>query len=311
MPLSQDLRDQIDKTIRSERVVLFMKGTRSMPQCGFSAQVVGILNELVDQYQTIDVLSNPMLRDGIKEFSNWPTIPQLYIDGQFVGGCDIVKEMHAAGDLHKMLGVSEAAVETPSIQITEAAKAALLEASGDVEPNEVLHLEISPKFQYGLFFGPKAKGEIEADAGGITIYLDKTSAKRAGGTVIDFVDGPSGAAGFKIQNPNEPARAKPLSARELKAMMDRGANFRLYDVRTDAERELAILPNTLVLSGNAQLELETTEDKHLTLVFYCHHGIRSAAACERALSLGFKNVYNLSGGIEAWSQTVDASVPRY
>ncbi len=311
MALSEALRNQIDKTVRSERVVLFMKGSRSMPQCGFSAQVVGILNELLDKYQTVDVLSDPMLRDGIKEFSNWPTIPQLFIDSQFVGGCDIVKEMYASGDLQKMLGVKEVAIEPPSIKLTDAAKAAIRDASGDLGPNELLHLEISPKFQYGLFFGPKINGEIQVDAGGIAICLDKASARLAEGTVIDFVEGPSGAAGFKIENPKEPARMKPLSAKELKAMMDRGENHRLYDVRTDAERKIAMLPGGRALDEEARNELLVLLDKQTPLVFYCHHGVRSVAACENALSLGFKKVYNLSGGIEAWSLTVDPTLPRY
>ena len=98
-PFHQQLSDLVSKT----RIVLFMKGTRQMPQCGFSAQVVNILDELQPNYKTVDVLSSPEIRDGIKAFSDWPTIPQLYIDGQFVGGCDIVREMHASGELQELI----------------------------------------------------------------------------------------------------------------------------------------------------------------------------------------------------------------
>ena len=105
MSLNEPLRQQISEFLAQNRVVLFMKGTRQMPQCGFSAQVVKILNELQPSYGTVDVLSSPEIRDGIKAFSEWPTIPQLYIDGQFVGGCDIVREMHASGELQKLIGV--------------------------------------------------------------------------------------------------------------------------------------------------------------------------------------------------------------
>ena len=76
-----------------------------MPQCGFSAQVVKILNELQPSYETVDALRSPEIRDGIKAFSQWPTIPQLYVDGLFIGGCDIVREMHASGELQKLIGV--------------------------------------------------------------------------------------------------------------------------------------------------------------------------------------------------------------
>ena len=105
MSLNEPLRQQIADLVAQNRVVLFMKGVRQMPQCGFSAQVVKILNELQPSYATVDVLGSPEIRDGIKAFSEWPTIPQLYIDGQFVGGCDIVCEMHASGELQKLIGV--------------------------------------------------------------------------------------------------------------------------------------------------------------------------------------------------------------
>jgi len=104
MALNESLRTQISELVASHPVVLFMKGNRQMPQCGFSSQVVQILNKLVPRYETVDVLDSPELRDGIKEFSRWPTIPQLYVGGQFIGGCDIVREMNASGELQKIIG---------------------------------------------------------------------------------------------------------------------------------------------------------------------------------------------------------------
>ena len=94
------LKAELDALVTSNKVVLFMKGNRRMPRCGFSATVVGILDGLTDHYETVDVLANPAIREGIKEYSDWPTLPQLYIDGEFQGGCDIVREMAASGDLH-------------------------------------------------------------------------------------------------------------------------------------------------------------------------------------------------------------------
>ena len=107
--LNESLRKQISDLLASNRVVLFMKGTRQMPQCGFSAQVVQILNKLLPSYETVDVLDSPEMRDGIKEFSRWPTIPQLYVGGQFIGGCDIVREMNASGELQKIIGADHSA----------------------------------------------------------------------------------------------------------------------------------------------------------------------------------------------------------
>ena len=103
MDLDEGTRNRIADIIASDRVVLFMKGDRHAPQCGFSATVIQILEELVPEYATVDVLSDPEIRNGIKEFSSWPTIPQLYVSGEFLGGCDIVREMYTNGELRDAL----------------------------------------------------------------------------------------------------------------------------------------------------------------------------------------------------------------
>jgi monothiol glutaredoxin len=101
---AQDVHDWIGKTVNNNDVVLFMKGRKGMPQCGFSQQVDFILTELLGvDYKDINVLEDAGVREGIKSYSNWPTIPQLYIKGEFVGGCDIVREMYEAGELQEML----------------------------------------------------------------------------------------------------------------------------------------------------------------------------------------------------------------
>ena len=103
MSLSEDTRNRISQIVGSSDVVLFMKGEPRAPQCGFSAQVVQILDHLLPEYSTVDVLSDPEVRQGIKEFSSWPTIPQLYVRGEFVGGCDIITEMFQSGELKTTL----------------------------------------------------------------------------------------------------------------------------------------------------------------------------------------------------------------
>ncbi len=96
-----DAQDRIKKLVTDNRVMLFMKGNRDFPQCGFSSRAVSIVNSLGVAYETSDVLADNEIRQGIKEFANWPTIPQLYIDGEFQGGSDIVWEMYQNGDLEK------------------------------------------------------------------------------------------------------------------------------------------------------------------------------------------------------------------
>ena len=100
---AQDVQDWIGKQIAGNDVVLFMKGTKTMPQCGFSMQVAQILNHLGVEFKDINVLEDMSVRDGVKAYSNWPTIPQLYVKGEFIGGCDIVREMFQAGELQELL----------------------------------------------------------------------------------------------------------------------------------------------------------------------------------------------------------------
>lgn len=101
--MTNNIMQEIDDFIKTNDVVLFMKGTSDMPMCGFSATVVAILNKLEVPFKDVNLLENMSLREAIKEYSDWPTIPQLYIKGEFIGGCDIVKEMFENGDLIKIL----------------------------------------------------------------------------------------------------------------------------------------------------------------------------------------------------------------
>ncbi|MFN7697588.1 MAG: Grx4 family monothiol glutaredoxin [Deltaproteobacteria bacterium] len=97
--MEEQLRKRIEDTLGTNKIVLFMKGTKSFPQCGFSAQVVEVLRRVDADFHAVNILADPDLRQGMKEFSSWPTFPQLYVDGRFIGGCDIVREMYSAGEL--------------------------------------------------------------------------------------------------------------------------------------------------------------------------------------------------------------------
>jgi monothiol glutaredoxin len=100
------LRERIESTISAKKVVLFMKGSKNFPQCGFSAQVVSLLRQRGVEFLDVNILTDPELRQGLKEFSNWPTFPQLYVNGKLIGGCDIVTGMSENGELDQVLGLS-------------------------------------------------------------------------------------------------------------------------------------------------------------------------------------------------------------
>jgi monothiol glutaredoxin len=315
MALAPELRQRIEHVIANDRVVLFMKGTKHFPQCGFSATVSQILSKLVPEYATVNVLTDPDIRDGIKAYSEWPTIPQLYVGGKFVGGCDIVREMFQSGELQALLGLAPIDAETakgesanaapPKISVSPAAKRAILEAQAG-EPG-MLRLEVSPEFEHALSIDEPTPGDFQVDAGGITVLIDRPSGARADGVSIDY---DTAGSGFKIDNPNESPKVRQLSPEALKSMIDAGERFEFLDVRTPGERDLASIPGTRLLDDAALKHIEAL-DKDAPLVFHCHHGGRSQAAAERFLRQGFRRVYNLAGGIDAWSATVDPTVTRY
>ncbi len=309
MAIDPAFKTRIDTLVHDHKVVLFMKGNRRMPQCGFSSRVVGILDGIVDQYQTVDVLSDPEVRSGMKDYSDWPTFPQLYVDGEFLGGCDIVTEMAGTGELHEALGVQLEEVAVPEMTITDSAAAELKGALADLPDGEFLRFRIGQGYRYELNLGPRAFGDIEVTLAGWTVLMDRGTAKLAGGTVIDHVTGPMGS-GFKISNPNEPGPVQQIQPGAVKAMLDGGDAFRLIDVRSDSELAAARIAGATQLTRDVEQEI-LAMDRGTTLVFVCHHGMRSQQAAEHFRGQGFTDVRNLVGGIDAWSQQVDPSVPRY
>jgi monothiol glutaredoxin len=217
-----------------------------------------------------------------------------------------VRELFTTGELAQVVGAEQTEVTPPKITVSAAAAkafgAALAEAG-----YEVLHFQVNASFVSDLFFGPREAGEIEVDAGGLVLFLDRATARRANGVHIDFVEGDGG--GFKIENPNEPPRVRQIVAPELQAMLARG-EIELFDVRPQAERARASIAGAKPLDAGGQEHLATLP-RDRAIAFHCHHGIRSQAAAESAIAEGFTKVYNLRGGIDAWSTGVDNKVPRY
>lgn len=208
--------DGIDTLVASHRVVLFMKGDPVRPQCGFSARTVSILHGLGVDFAHVDVLADPAVREGVKAYSDWPTLPQLFVDGEFVGGADIVQEMAADGSLAELLGLA-------------------------------------------------------------------------------------------VEEPPPVAQTAPA---EVAAWLRDGAEFLLLDVRTDPELAIASLPAARQLHPEDFPELEALP-RSTRIAFLCHHGIRSQAAANAFRTLGFTDLHNIVGGIDAWSVEVDPRVPRY
>lgn len=297
------MRARIDGILQSSRVVMFMKGTRHAPRCGFSARVVDLLDTYLDDWASQDVLADAALREAIKEYSQWPTIPQIFVDGAFVGGADIAAELEQQGELAATLG-SSGALTSPRITITPAARAALAGVLGSADA--ALRIGISSSFQYDLQFEPPREGDVVVVVDGLRLALDRPSARRADGLSLDFVSGDDGG-GLLVNNPREPKVVQQVSPAEVASWLTDAEPLLLIDVRPPFERALAAHPRAV---GLEQIDLAAT-DRGTALAFLCHHGVRSQAAAEQALALGFSHVFNVTGGIDAWSTQVDPSIPRY
>ncbi len=301
MSLDKATRERLEGLVRENPVLLFMKGNRESPQCGFSATVVRILDTLIPEYTTADVLQDAELRDGIKVFSSWPTIPQLYVGGEFVGGCDIVQELFANGELQQTLGVETTPDASPEINVTEAATQALKQIVAERAPEgHAVHLQIDARFQSHLGLAPPEAGEIEIKGPGISLFLDPMSASRAHGIQIDVVETSDGT-GFHIENPNAP-EVHALPPEELRGWIESGRSFELLDVRTPEERAVSSIDTSVLLTAEEAARVEALP-RETRLVFYCKAGGRSQQAAEYFAQKGFTEVHNLVGGIDAWLET--------
>ena len=309
MPLSPELRQRIADILQSQRVVLFMKGNPGAPQCGFSAKAVGILDALLPSYGSVDVLADQEIREGIKAYGQWPTIPQLYVDGELVGGSDIIEEMVNSGELHSLLGVAAPDRTPPTLEITPAAAAAIANAMAGGDPNAALHLSVDPRFNAQFQLKPARGNEIVAEASGIRVHLDLASAPRANGIRIDWVEDVRGA-GLAITNPNAPPVVKSISVRELHDRIMAGV-IDVIDVRPADARLVAPFPEPHEVLDEDSAERLAALPKDLPIAFLCHRGNSSRQAAEHFRGLGFHDLYNVEGGIEAWSVEIDPAVPRY
>ena len=216
---------RISKMVEDSSVFLFMKGNPEAPQCGFSYRVVQVLNSWNVPFNSFNVLSDEGIRQGIKDFSNWPTIPQLYVNHEFVGGCDIIEELSGNGELADILK---------------------------------------------------------------SAYPDR-----------------------EFTPPPPPAEVQEVSSIEASEILKNQLDIAILDVRPPEERAKASLSNSQMLDNHIAQEIIDSWDMDTPMMLICHQGIRSRQAAQYFTSQGFQQVYNVSDGIDGWSQNVDSSIPRY
>lgn len=308
---NSQVQKRIEDLVGQGPVVVFMKGHRFAPQCGFSARVVEILDGYLEDYQTCDVLSDEEIREGVKQFASWPTIPQIYLHGEFIGGCEILEEMHRQGELSKSLGDLVAQVPAPHIEVDQSAVSAIRSAVEKSEGEVLLRLKVDPRFYNDLSVEEgREPTDIEVQSNGITVLVDPGTARRCDGVKISFVE--EGAeTGFRIDNPKAPAAIRQISVRELAALLkDRPEQLRVVDVRQQDEWDRCSIDGTELYDNDLAVALHALP-RSTPLVFLCHHGHRSQKVAESYVAKGFTDVINVIGGIDAWANQVDPSMARY
>ena len=307
MSLDPALRARIDELLAANPVVLFLKGTPDAPQCGFSAKAVGALDAAGARYAHVNVLADADIREGIKAYGDWPTIPQLYIGGELVGGSDIIVQMASSGELHAALGLPAPDRTPPQITITPAAAEMLKQALANAGEGFALQVDVDKGYNARLQLAPVDASAIASESAGIRAQFDLVSAQRARGMTIDWADDARGK-GLVIDNPNAPPKVKALAPAEVRDRVQAGTLV-LVDVRPADERALAEAPVAHRHFDDGVEELEALP-KDTALAFLCHSGGRSAQAAEHFRALGFRELYNVNGGIAAWAD-LDPAVPRY
>ena len=285
MQLNPPLKSRIESLIESDRIVLFMKGTRMQPMCGFSAATIGILDSLMSKYTTFNVLEDQGIREGIKAFSEWPTIPQLYIDKEFVGGCDIVKQMFNNGELHEMLGRGCPGPDLARDRGQHRRRRDHHQCAPSQSRQCGASLHRRP---LAAFVQPRSggrardQGRVERSHGGVR--------RRVGAEGEGAVDRRGrDCPGDRIQDRQSqcPAASGRMSPSSLAAARrEAGSAPMLVDVRTADERARALIEGSILLDDEG-LKSVSALPKDTKLVFYCHTGVRSQSAARALPRRGF------------------------
>jgi monothiol glutaredoxin len=292
---------RIEQMLEENPVFLFMKGNPQTPMCGFSSNTVKILKDLIgDGFASFNVLEDPEIREGIKAYGQWPTIPQLYVNKELVGGNDIISEMFNTGELHELLNLAQPDRSPPKISITEDALNHIKEGLKEMGDHQ-LFLSVDDEFNT-RFSLEKPKGyEVIADIGDLKVYMDIGTAKRSNGVEISWVDELQGS-GLRIKNPNEPPAVQNLSVAELQDWFATDViNPQVFDVRSADKVAEGTVDHAIRLDKTAIESIEAM-DKETPLVFVCQVGQSSMSAAEFFRKKGYTKVFNLTGGYNAWNE---------
>jgi len=270
MPLDSETRGIIDNLLSTNKVVLFMKGTPQQPQCGFSAKTTAALDMLIPDFMSVNVLDHPTIREGIKEYANWPTIPQ--------------------------------ATNQPKISISDDGITAMKKAL-DSQPDGALHLQISATWSHQISLDESRDGDIRVNISGIEFHMDPWTAARADGLNMILEEDLTGTR-FVFDNPNAPPPVNQMTVHTLKARLDGVDDVILIDVRPEDERHKGSIEGARPWNDELRIYVEALP-KDTEIIVHCQIGGRSQALADALRQRGFTNLHNVAGGIEAWIEEIE------
>ena len=292
-------QEKIDNLINENNILLFMKGDKFAPQCGFSAKVIEILNHYCSMYKTVNVLEDNNIREGIKEYSKWPTIPQLYVNKEFIGGCDILTEMHQSGDLLDIFNIKIKSSDNIKLEISKSAKSAFGKIISESNEGNTVRLSVDSKNNTNLSFEDKKDKDIQFEYDNFKLIIDPLSSSRITNLKIDFIEDKN-SSGFSIINLDQD-NIEQIDAAKLKSMIENKEKFELIDVRTTQEYNENNISCARLLE-NIEDNFFDKLNKNTKLIFQCRSGKRSQNMALKFKEKGFKNIANLKGGILAWDE---------
>ena len=309
MTPSPELAQRIAILARAHRLVLLMDGTSARPETAASARACHVLDGLGIDYAQVDALADPARAGrniGKREARG---VPQLYLDGRPAGGADAIERMANTGELQAALGLPPPDRRPPRVQLTPQGAQALRDALRSEPGDIVAELILSPRLAGSLHLVPRRPDAIVVEVDGVPLQFDIASARRAEGLSIDWADIERGDGLVLSRDGCRVEPVLPITPAEADARA-RAGTLTLVDVRDRHDRALAHLPIPF---------LTLDEDSHTIrnlppeapLATLCHRGDRSRHAAAHLYRLGHRETFYVEGGIDAWAETVDASIPRY
>jgi monothiol glutaredoxin len=287
---SPDVR--VTQALSSARVVLFLKGTRARPSCRFSGQAVELLDSLLPDYATFDVKSDPELKAAVTTHAKWDAFPQLYVEGELVGGVDSLKELFVNGGLARRLGVAQPDLPKPQLHLSHPAHQQLLGSLGQTP----VRIDRDAEGTLRLAASRQNSSDLVVKLGELTFVFDVIVARYVDGLRIDWLDEPGG---YLLRTVAEAVRQLPALA--LADLLASGKLQQVVDVRTQAEFSHRHLPGATFLTRQTLADLLQL-DRRTPLVFVCAEGSRSQHTAEHFVADGFTEIYCLQGGLHSWEE---------